>query len=234
MAQPAGKVYHSGHLLLLARQCYNRISPGHESESQIVMIMAAVALEAFLNELEHNAEWAMGLQASQGASNLARVLAQAERGKASLLLKIDLTHLVMTGTLPDRGTQPYQDIQLLISLRNLLVHAGPEELYRAEEGETPEYPKIVRSFVSRGVIRQPTNPAIGWTQYVLVPAVAGWAHNTVVAAMQWIASLSAREALLNTVLTQVTSGLPRIGTSHELPPPGGALILEISQPDKEP
>lgn len=232
MAQPAGKMYHSGHLLVLARRCYDRITPGSESESQIVIIMSAVALEGFLNELEH--EWAMGIPATESTSNLARVLAEAERGKASLMLKIDLTHLVLTGTLPDRGSQPYQDVQLLISVRNLLVHARPEELYLAGDGETPEYPKIVRSFVSRGVIGQPTNPAIGWTQYVLVPEVAAWAYNTVVAAREWIASLCAPDPLLKVVLAHVTSGLAPIGASNEPASPGGPRILEVESRDTEP
>jgi len=234
MPQPAGKVYHSGHLLFLARKCYERITVGHESESQIVIILAAVALEGFLNDLEHHGDWVTTLQGSPVASNLARVLSEAERGRASSLLKIDLAHLVLTGTLPDKGSQRYQDIQLLFNVRNRLVHAKPEVLQYAEAGEQPEYPDIVKRFVSRGVIPLPTNPSIGWTEYVLVPPVAAWSYNTVVEAMKWFASNASREPLLKTALDQLTSSLRPITAQNEPPRPGGALILEISQPDKEP
>lgn len=53
MPQPAGKVFHGGSILGLARRSFDRLAPGQEYGSQIPIILSAVALEAFV---EHQAE----------------------------------------------------------------------------------------------------------------------------------------------------------------------------------
>jgi hypothetical protein len=207
-----GKLYHSGHVLVLARRSYERIGD-YRSESQIPVILATVALEGFVNELEHQAEFAASLGSSVVAATVARALRMAEDGHASILLKINIAYLAMSGALPDTGSQPYQDIELLIRLRNLLVHARPESVEFGEPGVSADFPKIVRSFASRGVIRMPPNgSAIAWQQYVLVPSVAAWAHNTAVRAIRWLAA-AAPEEWLRMFLQLQADGLTEIESS---------------------
>lgn len=144
------------------------------------------------------------------AETVAGVLRQAEDGHASILLKINIAYLAMTGTLPDKGGQLYQDIQLLFKLRNLIVHARPEEVEFGESEKPAEYPKIVRSFASRRVIEMPkSGSAIAWQQYVIVPPVALWAYNTSISAMKWLAA-SAPERWLRDFLQFQTEELEEI------------------------
>lgn len=213
-----GTLHHTGHLLVLARRCYERIG-AQTSESQIPIILAAVALEGFINDLEHHARTAseLGSPSPPIASALARALATAEAERASVLLKIGIAHVVMSGSFPDRGSQPYQDIELLFRLRNLLVHSKPEMVEFGEPGKTPDCPKIVRSLASRGVIKTPAAGAsVGWQQYVVVPAVAAWAYNTAVRSMKWIATI-ATEDWLRLFMALQTKDLDEIETTQPAP-----------------
>lgn len=211
MAKRAGTLYHSGSTLTLARRSYERItSTSNEFESEIPIILSAVALEAFVNELEHMAAAAASLDGNIVSANLARVLAEAEEGKAALLLKIDVANLAMTGTLPDRGAQPYQDVRLLTALRNKLVHGKPEAVEFAEPEEEKKLLNIVTGLIGRGVIPRPTNPAIAWRQYVFVRSVAAWAHNTAVRARRWFVDLAPEKSNLKMLLEFAAKGSSEI------------------------
>jgi hypothetical protein len=208
-----GLASHSGHIFVLARRCYDRIG-AQRTESQIVVILAVVALEGFINELEVHAHLASQGGSSVVAHTLSRALRVAEEERASTLLKINVAHLAMTGEFPDKGAQPYQDIELLFRLRNLLVHARPESVEFGEPGKEAEHPKIVRSFVSRGVIPAPNAGAvIAWQEYVIVPGVAAWAYNTAVRAVIWITG-GAKEPRLRTLLEFHTNDIAEIDASR--------------------
>jgi hypothetical protein len=180
-------LYLSGHLLSLGRRfCAD---DGPDAEPRLAVVMAAIALEGFMNELEDQAA-TDSFGPSPNAANLAIALEAIEEGRGSLLTKITIAHLALTGSMPDKGSQPLQDIALLMKLRNLLVHARPEVVELGEVGTTKEQPRIVRACVSRGLIPMPpVGSPVAWQQFVLVPAVARWAFNTGVRGMGWIVGL---------------------------------------------
>ena len=65
-----------------------------------------------------------------------------------------------------------------------------------QPGVVPDLPKIVERFASRGVIVRPDQgSAKAWSQYVLVPAVGVWAHNTTVLAIKWLVAVAPAEGL---------------------------------------
>ena len=74
----------------------------------------------------------------------------------SLLLRIQFAHLALTGQMHDKESQPFQNIALLVKLRNLLVHTRPEEVTIGEEVEGKKFPTIVGQFISLGLISKPT------------------------------------------------------------------------------
>lgn len=174
-----------GVLLRLARAHHKRAET--EGDCLVVVVLAALALEAFVNDLENCAP---ELGSTPFGATLGTALARADEAGASATLKIDIAHLVMTGTMANRGHRPYQDIELLMKLRNSLVHARPEAVSYGDVPDGLEIPKIVRTFASRALIPLPPAGArVGWREYVLVPPVAGWAIETVEATIRWLAAV---------------------------------------------
>ena len=95
-----------GHLLMLAKRTYQNRGE-HDFECRSVIILSALAVECFLNEVQGLAE----SDADEGieeTAKLARLLSEAENEKASLLFKVSLAHFVCTGMLVDKGAQPFR------------------------------------------------------------------------------------------------------------------------------
>jgi hypothetical protein len=169
-------------LLNLTKASYDRLS-SDGPECLVVIVLAAISLEAFTNDLQD----VTNVFANDFSVTLRSALEHVEGNRGSLLLKIEIAHLVMTGRIPDPGRQPYQDIELLLKLRNLVVHARPETVSYGEPPAGTELPRIVRSFAGRGIIPLPRPGArIGWREYVLVRPVAAWAFNTVIRTVKWL------------------------------------------------
>ncbi|MFN7985508.1 MAG: hypothetical protein U0Q11_27015 [Vicinamibacterales bacterium] len=209
---------YGGHIVVLARRCLERIGT-NDSESQIVVILAAAAVEAFLNDLEVYADLANKGTASAVTADLLRALRLAEQERATTLLKVNMVYLAMTGHYPDPGSQPYQDIKLLFQLRNLVVHAKPESVELAESNESLGQPKIVRAFVSRGIIKSPPAGApVAWRQYVIVPLVAAWAYDVTVRSLHWFAA-AVTDPHLKQFLDLQLDGMTIVGSEQA----GGAL-----------
>jgi hypothetical protein len=183
------------HLLRLARRAYQRTAEDPD-DCEVVIILSAIALEATVHELQFMGEFFAQCNPPEGAPLLADLLQRAEEERAAVTFKLELAYLAFTGHLPVRGTQPYQDVDLLLRLRNLLVHPRPETVSYGGRPDGVELPKIVRSFGSRGIIPMPGADAnLGWREHVLVKPVAAWAFNTVVRAMRWLAGACPHEGI---------------------------------------
>jgi hypothetical protein len=171
------------HLLKLARTAYEDKGPwvfgGRTSITQ-----SAIAFEAFVNELEGLA----GNAAESGdakAQLLYEVLAEAEKEKVNVLFRVSLAHLVLAGALPVKGEQPYQDLKLLIRVRNALVHHKYDRLRSPEEAR--KLPSVLQAVVARGIIKEPDDfYRPGWELYLVQPEVAKWAHNTAIRSIRWL------------------------------------------------
>ena len=114
--------------------------------------------------------------------------------------KIKVIHLALTGTRCDTGRLPFQDLQLLIGLRNALVHSRPEEL-KVEKAITldgmPTHhqrersPKdLVARLVQQGIVPDPPKEVLTSRLAVLHhPRVAVWAYNTAIATIKILLTL---------------------------------------------
>lgn len=178
------------HLLKLARNAYEDKGPWVFG-CRTSITMSAIALESFANELEGLA----GNAAEKGdakAQVLYDVLAEAEKEKVNVLFRLSLAHLVLAGTLPVKGEQPYQDLKLLIRIRNALVHHKYDRLRPKEEAL--QLPPLLKAVVSRGLIKEPTDfYRPGWEIHLVEPPVAQWAHNTTLRGIRWIGERAPEE-----------------------------------------
>ena len=115
------------YLFRVAKDAYRRTcsadsdtSPG-QLDALVSVVFSARALEAFINEI--GALAAMSPQ-RRGPSTLmlGDLLKEIEAGQGSIQSKFSLAKSILTGAPYDKSAQPYQDFQLLISLRNQLDH----------------------------------------------------------------------------------------------------------------
>ena len=121
------------------------------------VIFSAMSTEAFINELQQLAVDAACDSAEPGwVKVLGEVLEEAEDARVSIEFKYHIAKLVLSGQAFDKGSQPFQDFALLVSLRNHVVHAKPEEAVRRKEahGAVNWETKIMSRLQSRGVVPQ--------------------------------------------------------------------------------
>lgn len=181
---------HSGHLLMLSKQAYER-SLQRSWEAMASIILSAITFECFVNECEARLESEYLHQGLDQLCKLRDMLNLLEEERVSLLTKVDTMRLALVGSRIERGKLPFQDVRFLLELRNALVHRRPERFEWDFENQDREYEphKFVRHLVQRGIIQKPNpkNPP-AWGQYVLVPETARWAHNTVVTVSKDICS----------------------------------------------
>lgn len=156
------------------RACTNR------ADTLVAIVFAAAGLESFVNEVLERLHFPP--EEGIGALDNARAVAAAADlyGKsASLPQKVQLLSVALTGRTFNLGTQPYQDFDLLVALRNALVHQRPE---RIPDEESPELKpsKLVQRLISRGVVPRRSRSAVAEPMLgpVTEPAVARWAFDS--------------------------------------------------------
>lgn len=173
---------HSGHILDLALQAFDR-SKTSPAEAEVALILAAVALEGFLNELGP-------LGARFGghlATRLRHLLESAEAERVQPVFKYALAYFALTGDALDRGSLVAQDIEALFGLRNLIVHLRPTSIDVLHTSPPtyvpPKWSKSLRHLMNRKVVTI-RHEWETWLNLVANPEVAKWACNTVIRAMK--------------------------------------------------
>ncbi|TSA02964.1 MAG: hypothetical protein D4R81_04065 [Nitrospiraceae bacterium] len=131
-----------------------------------VIVVACAAFEADLNEaVFDSADWAR----SHNAPGKARVLALAM--KLNVRDRFDALAAAY-GIAMNWGTKLYQSLDLVLSVRNRLLH-HEVSLYDATEGHWPA--KKLRDLVRRVDSPYRNIPGLEWHQHILTPAGAEWA-----------------------------------------------------------
>lgn len=170
----------------------------------VACVFAAASFEAFLDEL---AEFAKGHAANQTppdppqVATLASLLAELEKDNAQWSLKLQAASIALAGQSLERGAQPYQDLALLFTIRNAVVHSKPAT-FPTGETQADIADAIVRKLLSRGILAAaPTWPALPqngnapvdvpapWTVAVAKPETARWAVGTVEHGLRHVANL---------------------------------------------
>jgi len=106
-------------------------------DALVGIVLATISTEAFINELQNAAEAQSGAAAPGWINALGYMVAEAEKSRASIESKYQLARFILTSQPFDRGAAPFQDFALLIGVRNLIVHAKPQEakVQRDADGE---------------------------------------------------------------------------------------------------
>jgi hypothetical protein len=102
------------------------ISETHTASASI--LFANISTEAFINEIGLLAPyWSEREGAPNWLGALGEMLERAEVSHSSVQFKYQLAKFVLSGKQFDAGSAPFQHFDMLVNLRNLIVHAKPTE-----------------------------------------------------------------------------------------------------------
>jgi hypothetical protein len=215
-----GIVFTAVSLLRVATKAHGLLDDGRPineprdvEESLTALLFAAAAFEAFVNELD---ELAAGTGGTRGVEDpriksLAEVLGEAEESKASTRLKYLLAGVALQGTPFDRGAQPWQDLELLIRIRDSIVHLRPIRFQMGDKGFSTTGDKLIQQLRERRLL--PTLPdahVMFYLQWLAPRSVARWAVNTAVRAVMTIVAALPEGEFKQAVLPQYSKDFVEI------------------------
>lgn len=205
-----GTLHHSGHVLHLARAAHQR-SLTSRSEAEVCITLCAAAFEGFLNETAHTFA---KFESPESAVALAEILAEAESSRLSAIAKFRMAAFALSGRFPRQGDRVVQRLSALVKLRNAQMHLKPEPVFTLDESHAfysgpVKPPAEIALLVAEGVIAIPEGFTGTWRQLLSSPAVAQWAYEVTVGAMQWLTSLAVDQPVRQRLSLQ-TDGIPGI------------------------
>lgn len=160
------------------------------------IIFAAMSAEGFINELEDVAKTA-ATNDPEHATELGAVLSVIESSRGSIRLKYLMALNVLSGRTFDAGRFPFQDFNLLFTLRDELVHLKPKDRITINPDhtiDTSAFPRVVTDLRHRSLLVLPDGGTMGsWLSLISSRAVAFWACQTV-------------SAMVNTILDAIPAG----------------------------
>lgn len=181
---------YSGSLFKFARDEYHR-SIADDVESEAVIIFSALAVEAFLNDLVGLAQFHVKDDAPETLKAFAAIMPDLDEQRVQIRARFLTAAYILSGKSPDKGSKLIQNLELLIRLRNELVHTKPEpipDLDNSQKINTPH--KLIKPLMDQGVIQlnPPLSPAF-WRRWISCPDVAAWSFNVAVCACKHLVAL---------------------------------------------
>src|SRR5258705_7971218 len=172
---PGARNVDNGGLYMVAFEAAKKITAppreGGENDALVSIVFSAIALESFLNEVR---EFAGHFVADKGAdivTMFARAMGDLEQTQ-SITLKFSVSHLILTGKPADFGAPPYQDLTLLVSLRNELVHFKPTSALSYDPEYHPVREKLRARLESKNMLAEEAESGESWLFHVSTKAVA--------------------------------------------------------------
>jgi hypothetical protein len=176
--------FHSPVLYEIATDAAERI-PGDSSRiggspnALVAVMFAAATLEAFINEIALFAK--LRTDGPPVLSVLATLLEELEEAQGHMRAKYQLARGVLTGAGFDRGTKPFQDFELLVRLRNEIVHMKAQ-LGLIPVGPSTPNPKLggvaTRLQSLKLLAEYETDTQATWVHMASTRATAEWACKT--------------------------------------------------------
>ncbi len=182
---------HSGHIWLIACDARDRAiervknDPDHPpSDAIVAIILSAAATEAFINELAEVIAMTR-VRLDETLSTEVRAFADAireiEESHGSLQDKYLTAAQTLRGSPFDKGTNPFQDFDTLVKLRNDLMHAKPKDGLEidANGALSTAVPKHITALQQRRLARTPCQGVnISWFDTLTTEKMATWAPKT--------------------------------------------------------
>ena len=186
-------------LLSIAKRAAER-SIDYQPYAIIAIVFSAIAIEGFVNDLLADVSWVPLDELDPPLRQLQELAAAAgiEDRHTPLFRKISVIYVALTGKRCDTGRQPFQDLDLLLDLRNSLVHSRPETL-NVEKANSPsgvsthhqvQPAKLAVRLAQRGIVPSPPKEVLTSLLAILHhPNAAAWAYNTAIASIRDLTSL---------------------------------------------
>lgn len=173
-----------------------------------VYILSVSTLEAFINEVCFGGP---EIRIINGTPAPRELIEDLEIRKKYYLLP-----LLLWGKTYKRGTQPYQDFEMLVRIRNDLIHYKMRSYHRGNE------PKYFRILSERGALLVSPHPDadFAWIMKILTSKGALWAYNTACRMAKGLIELADEQ-------TQ-TLWSPILGSFQEIPDDYWKKIIEES------
>jgi hypothetical protein len=153
----------------------------------VAIVLSAAAAEGFINELaemchpDFTGARHHGVRVPQNVSSFGEAMREIEKNRGSTLFKYLMASYTLSGTMFDKGANPYQDLALLFDLRDMHMHLKPIDQAGRLEGEmrTTVLPKKIQTFQTRGLARPSTRDrGISWFYALQTEAMARWSCET--------------------------------------------------------
>jgi hypothetical protein len=185
----------------------------HAQDCQVPIILAAMAIESFFNELADCVTRFAQENEPEAIVALGQILTEAEAANAQVSLKYTLTHFALTGKAINRGGSPFQDFALLVRVRNALVHSKPTPY---SMNPTPENAhSLIKQLIARGILEKEVARKRGpSTRYILSPAVSIWAYETAWNVVEHLVSLFPEGGSVAPIVRAVFDGTGRTSLSN--------------------
>jgi hypothetical protein len=175
----------SGLLYNIAKAAYDRMrtsSQASTSDALVAVVFAAASLESFINEMGTMAqEQSSYLLQPSSVSTFAQDFHELDARRGTTAQKFQLAYLLFSGRRIETGTNPYQDFQFLMCLRNDLVHLTPQDEFDISGSEPVPFTvtppaKIVDGLRSRQLLAAAdADPQLGWISLLSTHETARWA-----------------------------------------------------------
>lgn len=180
MATKITSYFHSADLFAIAKKASR--SRSKQSTSPIVAIMfSASALEAFINESTGLARTIPTAKRQKLVEGYAAVMAELEDRRESLLIKYHMALLVFSGATWNEGDRAFQDLKLLVAIRNAIVHMKTDTWQTPVGHPKPhperaleQYPKFIKVLEQKKII-DPPRKSRSWLELLRDQRVGHWA-----------------------------------------------------------
>lgn len=163
----------------IAREAYLR-SKRKPTEALTCIVFSAFGLEAFINVLsEFMRQGFGGMEPSGKANLLGQALAQFDDSRENLLARIQVTKVILSGNIYNKGAEPFQDVAMLLKVRNALVHPRPEKVHGSVNNKdlSTMYPKFISHLKNKGLVDDLNGGRTkSWYSLIETPKVAKWAY----------------------------------------------------------
>jgi len=173
-----GCVSSYGGLLATAKRAYARAArenttmTGRQDNALTAALLSCATLEGYINESFALIREGPGMKiCPERAKSFANILHEIESSRGSIRLKYLMAHTVLTGHPFAKGEYPFQDFELLFSIRNELMHHKLEKITEH---------RLVERLRAKHLCSNGGGKNNSWREIVFTPATAKWAVNTAV------------------------------------------------------
>ena len=190
-----GQSYSTFQFVGLAEDACKESKSGN-NQPLAAIILSAIAVETFLNEsvgvinpfLTQRNDWE---NEPDKLEALRSIIGDLKKQRSSTRVKLQIAHFVLTGKSIKRGEQPYQDFDLLVKLRDKLVHSDVEEFEMVVRGKKEYEPHpLVKPLIDREVVKAPPKTSPPQLRPALnKPEVAEWALGVALQTIKFLIDL---------------------------------------------